>query len=151
MDASIVRRVAAAFSGTVLLIGPYEDPDRELYSIPSVVIRPAVGFEDLPAIAAGADVLIMPYTDVPVTRAMQPLKLKEYLATGKPAVVRSLPATREWADACDVAESAEEFANLVVQRINSGVPESQKIARMRLEAESWEAKAELFEKWVCGT
>jgi hypothetical protein len=36
----------------------------------------------------------MPYADLAATRAMQPLKLKEYLATGRPVVVRDLPATR---------------------------------------------------------
>ena len=34
----------------------------------------------------------MPYADLPVTRAMQPLKLKEYLVTDRPVVVADLPA-----------------------------------------------------------
>ena len=55
----------------------------------------------------------MPYADLPVTRAMQPLKLKEYLATGKPVVVRDLPATEPWADCLDVAETPEAFAAAV--------------------------------------
>ncbi len=45
----------------------------------------------------------MPLADLPVTRAMQPLKLKEDLATDKPAVVRDLPPNRAWADCPDVA------------------------------------------------
>ena len=44
-----------------------------------------------PALAREAAVLIMPYADLPVTRAMQPLKLKEYLATDRPRRRRRSP------------------------------------------------------------
>jgi len=60
---------------------------------------------DLARAGSAADVIIMPYADRPVTRAMQPLKLKEYLATGKPVVVRNLPATRGWTDCLDLADT----------------------------------------------
>ena len=92
--------------------------------------------------------LIAPYADLPVTRAMQPLKLKEYLATGKPVVVRKLPATESWADCADVVETPEAFAAAVVERLRTGLPEDQRRARQRLEAESWAAKAAQFERWV---
>ena len=81
-----------------------------------------IALGDLPAHAASAQVLVMPYIDAPVTRAMQPLKLKEYLATMKPVVVRDLPATRDWADCCDLASSAEQFVALVMERAKTGTP-----------------------------
>lgn len=108
-------------------------------------------YAELPELAAAADVLIMPYVDAPVTRAMQPLKLKEYLATFKPAVVRDLPATREWADCCDVVATAEEFARVCLERAKSGLPDSQRAAReRRLPAESWAAKARTFAQVLRG-
>ena len=63
---------------------------------------------------------------------------------------RKLPATAEWGDCVDVVETAEEFTRAVLERLNTGVPESQKLARKRLESEGWSAKAEQFEKWVDG-
>jgi glycosyltransferase involved in cell wall biosynthesis len=99
-------------------------------------------------LAAAASVLVMPYADIPATRAMQPLKLKEYLATGKPAVVRQLPSTREWADAADVCHTPEAFTAAVRERLRCGLPESHRLARERLTAEGWAAKARQFEKWV---
>jgi hypothetical protein len=92
----------------------------------------------------------MPYADLPATRAMQPLKLKEYLATGRPAVVRSLPATVEWADAADACDTPEAFTAAVRQRCVSGLPAEQGQARERLTAEGWAAKAAAFENWVDG-
>mgnify|MGYP002780808408 CR=1 FL=1 len=150
MDTEFVRRVAETIAGTVVLIGPQEDPDPALLAIPRVAVRPPVPFAELPAVAAAADVLVMPYADLPVTRAIQPLKLKEYLATGKPTVVRDLPATREWADTCDVVATADEFAARVRDRIADGLPAGQQAARQRLADESWAGKAALFEKWVTG-
>jgi hypothetical protein len=110
-----------------------------------------VPFEQLPGMAAHAAVLIMPYADLPVTRAIQPLKLKEYLATGRPTVVTDLPATRDWADCLDLAAGPDKFVAHVRARLASGLPETQRAARDRLSQESWETKARDFERWVCGT
>jgi len=92
----------------------------------------------------------MPYVDSELTRAMQPLKLLEYLASGKPVVVRDLPAVKPWQDCLDVARSATEFRELVQLRLETGLPESQRIARQRLTSESWDAKASRFREFVLG-
>jgi glycosyltransferase involved in cell wall biosynthesis len=151
MDVEFVRRLAETLGeGRILLVGPEDNPDPVLRQLPRVEQRPGVPLAELPALAAQADVLIMPYIDAPVTRAMQPLKLKEYLATGKPVVVRELPANREWSDALDLAATPEEFAEAVRSRLNTGLPASQRTARQRLGAESWVAKADQFARLVDG-
>jgi glycosyltransferase involved in cell wall biosynthesis len=144
MDIAFVRSLQVE----VRLVGPQDNPDPELFHLPRVHVGPPVPYESLPALAASASVLIMPYADLPVTRAMQPLKLKEYLATGRPVVVRKLPSTKPWADCCDVCETAEQFANAVAERLKTGLPESQRAARSRLQLESWVAKGEQFERWI---
>jgi glycosyltransferase involved in cell wall biosynthesis len=147
MDLVFVQALSAALShGTILLVGPHNDPDPALLSLPRVVYHPPLPFATLPRLAREAGVLVMPYADLPVTRAIQPLKLKEYLATGRPVVVRSLPATRDWGDCLDLAEDAESFARLVVRRLAEGVCAEQTRARTRLQDENWEAKAALFER-----
>ena len=151
-DPAFVRELGSTLTdGTVLLVGPRDDPDPELPRQPRVRALPAVPYDDLPALAAAAAVLVMPYADLPVTRAMQPLKLKEYLATGKPVVVRKLPSTLPWADCLDVAETPQEFAAAVRERLRAGVPDAQRAARGRLDAEGWAAKAAQFENWIDGT
>ncbi|MFN8705138.1 MAG: hypothetical protein ACK50J_00530, partial [Planctomyces sp.] len=59
----------------IVLIGPQQDPDPEILSLPNVQCLPPQPLSALPAIARDANVLMMPYADLPVTRAMQPLKL----------------------------------------------------------------------------
>jgi glycosyltransferase involved in cell wall biosynthesis len=149
LDVGMVRRLAADLEGgTVILVGPQDNPDTALLALDRVVLQPAVPFGRLPALACAADVLVMPYADLPVTRAIQPLKLKEYLATGKPVVVSDLPANRVWADCLDLAATPAEFSRRVRQRLAEGVTESQKQARARLALESWAEKARCFAEWA---
>lgn len=151
MDVEWVHYLARSMpTATILLVGPLDNPHDDLFSLPNIQHHPPLPYEQLPALGQMADVLIMPYADLPVTRAMQPLKLKEYLATGKPVVVRNLPAVHAWEDCLDIATSAEAFSALVQMRLTDKIPPSQTIARRRLQEESWAAKAQQFEAWVCG-
>lgn len=127
--------------GTIALIGPEQDADSTLKRLPRVIRLGPCDFEKLPALAANAAVLIMPYANLPVTRMMQPLKLKEYLATGRPVVSARLPALVGWEDCLDIVDSADEFATMVATRCESDLPATQALARKRLEAESWKAKS----------
>ena len=132
--------------GHIVLAGPQQDPDPAIVSLPNVVTLGAVPFGVLPALAARADVLIMPYADLPVTRAMQPLKMKEYLATGRPVVVSELPAVTPWQDCMDVCRTADQFAAAVRSAITSGLSAARKTARKRLQHESWVAKARTLQQ-----
>ncbi len=146
--ASLSRLCAELREGTVVLVGPESDPDLALNEIPGLVRLPAMRYEELPRLAREAKVLIMPYADLPVTRMIQPLKLAEYLATDRAVVVRDLPANRPWADALDLVGTPEAFSAAVRERLATGVTASQRIARQRLSAERWEAKAAAFERWA---
>ncbi len=149
MDVRFVEALSRAIAtGTIVLVGPREAPDPVLLKLPRVVALPAVKLERLPALAASAAVLVMPYIDAPVTWAMQPLKLKEYLATGRPCVVRHLDTTSLWSDALDLARAPEEFAAAVLERLRTGTPPAQSDARRRLASESWIAKAAQFRGWA---
>jgi glycosyltransferase involved in cell wall biosynthesis len=149
MDVSFVRRLAADLpAGTIALAGPEADPDPALYAPARVVRLGTLPYEQLPGLGREADVLIMPYADLPVTRAMQPLKLKEYLATGKPAVARRLPATSDWGDCLDLVDSPASFSEAVRRRLREGLPRHQALARARLSSEGWAEKARAFERWA---
>lgn len=134
-------------NGTILLIGPQQDPDPQLLAPSNVVTLSPQPIHHLPWIAAQSGALIMPYADLPVTRAMQPLKLKEYLATGKPVVVNQLPAIAPWNDCLDSAECPEQFSQFVLDRLANGLPEYQRVGRKRLKLESWPGKANSLD-WV---
>lgn len=131
-------------SGSIAFVGPQQDPDPRLAKLPRVRLLGQAAYENLPALARAAAVLVMPYADLPVTRAMQPLKMKEYLATGRPVVVTRLPAVNDWQDCMDVTDGAQEFATRVLERLDAPLPEAQRQARARLTDETWRAKAARF-------
>ncbi|MFL5244369.1 MAG: glycosyltransferase [Gemmataceae bacterium] len=149
MDVAAVRQLAHDLKkGTILLVGPRAEADPILFELPRIVHLPPIAFEHLPLLAKAASVLVMPYADLPVTRAMQPLKLKEYLATGRPVVASDLPANRSWRDSLDLASTPEAFSQAVQERLATGLPDIQAQARERLSGESWTEKARLFEEWI---
>jgi hypothetical protein len=151
LDVSFLERLSSDLeAGTIALVGPEQSPDPRLGKLGRIVRLPPVSLQELPHLAREAAVLIMPYADLPVTRAMQPLKLKEYLATDRPVVVRSLPATRPWSDCLDLADSPASFSEVVRARLRSGPSGPQRTARARLEEERWASKAHLFERWAFG-
>ena len=149
MDASFLARLTATMDGgTLVLAGPEQGPDPELRRLPRTVYLGPLPFCQLPALAREAAVLVMPYADLPVTRVMQPLKLKEYLATGLPVVARDLPANREWAGALDLVSDPNSFTVAVRRRLETGLPPGQQAARARLASEGWDAKARQFSQWA---
>ncbi len=150
LDTEWCAALARECGGTLILAGPQQSPDPALSSLDNVLMPGAQPYELLPTLARSADVLVMPYEDAPVTRAMQPLKFKEYLATGKPVVARRLPAIEAWADAADLTETSSACVEATRQRIAEGITESQRAARGRLRDESWSVKAATFQRLLAG-
>lgn len=161
LDVEWVEATVREIPGTLVLVGPQQDPPERLEQLAEekgglghkgrLVMPGAVAYERLPALAEAADVLVMPYADLPVTRAMQPLKFKEYLAAGWPerfkaVVARALPAVTEWAEAADLVQNTEEFLEAVRRRWKEGPSREQCQARRRLEKESWAHKAGEMER-----
>jgi glycosyltransferase involved in cell wall biosynthesis len=138
--------LALAREVTVRMVGPRQDVDPRLRAEPGIIWEDAVAEGELPRVATTADVLVMPYADLAVTRAMQPLKLLEYLATELPVVATPLPANREWSAALDVAGDPERFTAIALERARTGLPPAQRAARARVAAESWSAKAAELER-----
>jgi len=133
-------------SGKIVLAGPQQDPDPRLMEHSNIDGIGPVPITDLPRMAAAAQVLIMPYADLPVTRAMQPLKFKEYMATGRPVVTSNLPAVRPWSECVNIANSEVEFVNLTLSYLqgSQGNAIDQQLLQAQLKSEAWEQKASEF-------
>jgi glycosyltransferase involved in cell wall biosynthesis len=62
---------------------------------PNLFIHPSLPYRDIPSLLAGADILAMPYqSSGKLIRYMSPLKMFEYLASGKPIISADLPVLR---------------------------------------------------------
>ena len=137
-------------AGSIILAGPENNADPRLRNLTNVQLIGAVDYAALPQLAAAASVLIMPYRDAPVTRAMQPLKLLEYLSTNKPVICRDLPAVQAWKNACHTYETVDEFASLVLANIGVPLTSSQATCRQQVKAHGWARRAAEFERILLG-
>ncbi|TVQ61645.1 MAG: glycosyltransferase [Phycisphaerales bacterium] len=97
-------------------------------------------YEDVAAYMAAADVLIMPWNQNEWIRACNPVKLKEYLAAGRPIVTRDFYELRRYDGVVRIAGTADEFADAIRQGVAS--PDDPERLRARVEAQTWTAKAE---------
>ncbi|MEM1070232.1 MAG: glycosyltransferase [Planctomycetota bacterium] len=151
MNADWLLALAERMSvGSIVLVGPAQDPDPRILDHERIRLVGSASYEALPSYAAGAAVLIMPYADLPVTRAMQPLKFKEYLATGLPVVAADLPAVREYRDLAEIVKSESEFVRAVIRSLQSPHGNERRSVLDRLSGEEWQSKAGEFAASLLG-
>lgn len=100
-------------------------------------------FDRLPALLRGVDVCLLPYVQGEATLYRSPLKLYEYLATGKPIVSTPQPEVNEFCDLVKIA-SRDNFLSALIDALNNDTVELQ---RQRMQAacqHSWEARVQII-------
>jgi glycosyltransferase involved in cell wall biosynthesis len=108
--------------------------------LPNVSFLGRKPYDEVAAYMAAADVLIMPWNRSEWIKACNPIKLKEYLATGRPVVTTDFQALDDWRDLVRVAEGADAFAAAIRQAL--ATPYDAGAARARVAGESWDAKVD---------
>ena len=98
-------------------------------------------YDEIARYMAAMDVLIMPWNRSPWIEACNPIKLKEYLAVGRPVVTTDFPALDGWRDLVRVADGPEAFVAALRAALAASYDGCE--ARARTSAESWDAKADL--------
>lgn len=130
-------------SGTVVLIGGTNADLSELDHprIERLGFRP---YDAIPAYLNAFDCCIAPFQMTRLTMAVNPIKLREYLAAGRPVVSAPLPAVVEYGDVVELAASPAEFAGAVVRVLDSEVDSDDDRARRRarVAGDSWDAVAD---------
>jgi glycosyltransferase involved in cell wall biosynthesis len=94
---------------TFLLVGRVAvDPGR-VAALPNVVFAGPKPYRSLPSWAKAFDVAIIPYRLTRQVVNSAPLKLREYLATGKPVVAVPTPEIERFAGLVRIAQGADRF------------------------------------------
>jgi glycosyltransferase involved in cell wall biosynthesis len=99
-------------------------------------------YEQVAEYMAACDVLIMPWNQSEWIKACNPIKLKEYLAVGRPVVSTPFAELDYYEDVVTIAENADEFVNGILQSLNNDDPEVVTRRRKRVENETWTYKAQ---------
>ena len=150
VDVGAIARAAAEMpDASFVLVGPLLEPPHfePLGALSNVHLFPPVQRGEVVALVAAADVCLIPHVDNPLTRAMSPLKLYEYLAGGAPVAALDLAPIRDVSPRViirdDLAEAiaaaltlgrATEADRLAFAQANSWQERQEPIVRMALDA-----------------
>ncbi len=100
-------------------------------------------YEQIPDYGKCFDVAIMPWRQNRWIEACNPIKLKEYLALGKPVVSTPFTELQKYRDVVYQADTPEEFARCIEKALAEDGPERVAARRTKVETSTWDSKAEL--------
>ena len=109
--------------------------------LPNVHFTGRKPYDEIAAYMAAMDVLIMPWNRSDWIKGCNPIKLKEYLAVGRPVVTTDFPALDPWRDVVHVAHDGPSFMNAIHASLASTPTDRADLLR-RLAVETWDAKAD---------
>ena len=124
MDLDLCIRTArelAATGARLVLVGPtpLDATDRAALEEAGIVLVGAVHRDLVPGYLQHADVLVVPHRVTPFTDSLDPIKLYEYRAVGRPVVATPVAGVRDRTDPRVVVADSETFPSEVAARLPS--------------------------------
>ncbi len=100
-------------------------------------------YEQVPHYGKCFDVCIMPWKQNRWIQACNPIKLKEYLALGKPVVSTPFPELQKYLDVVYQAGNRQEFVKCIEKALASDSSEKITARRDKVKTATWDFKAQL--------
>jgi glycosyltransferase involved in cell wall biosynthesis len=125
---------------TFLLVGRLAVDAGRLRDLPNVVFAGPQPYAELPRWAKAFDVAIIPYRPTRQVLNSNPLKLREYLATGKPVVSFSAPEIDKFADVVRIARSPAQFLKHIEDALASDTDADRSRRLAAVAGMSWDAR-----------
>jgi len=104
----------------------------------------------LPQYCRGFDVGIIPFRRGALTKAVNPIKLREYLAAGLPVVSAPMPALAPYAAGVHTADTLPEFLAGCAAALARSAETGPRPYQSLVQGESWEARVERIGEIVAG-
>lgn len=136
LKAVILCRPKYAF----VLVGDMSSEFESLKGLPNVVHIPRQPYGRVAQMGASFNVCLMPWLQNRWIEHCNPVKLKEYLALGRPVVSTPFPELRRCGSLCLAASGAENFAAAIDRALADDTPELQQRRRAWASQHTWEAK-----------
>jgi len=142
VDVPLVEGLSDILSDmSIVLVGGSNIDLSRLASRKNVYLLGQKPYEQVPHYAKCFDVCFLPCPQNRWVEAANPIKLKEYLALGKPIVSAPCSAIEAYKGLAYVASGVKAFANAVRKACDENDPELVTARRERVCGSSWEAQA----------
>lgn len=153
VDVSLVEHLAKSTDGSVVLLGPnhlLEKDLRRLNALGNAYMPGPRPYQQIPQYMRAFDVCITPHRMTPFTESLNPIKLWEYLAAGKPIVSTDVAGFRDYPELVSLARSPGEFIAACQMALREGTA---KCDRRRDEARkhSWKSRVDEIERVIAGS
>lgn len=126
---------------TFLMIGRVAVPEAQVPRQPNIRYLGVRSYDQLPDYGSRFDAAIIPYRQCRQVSHANPIKLREYLAMGKPVVSVSTPEIDEYADVVEIARSNVEFLAKLDAVLTRESPREEILQRQeRVALEGWDAR-----------
>lgn len=130
------------------IYGSTSERSKSLGKIPkNVIFQGEVPYAELPKIVARFSVAIIPFKNDDLSKSIDPVKVYEYLASGKPIVSSYLPELKKFnhLDVC-ITETKDEFAYSIKKMLStSDNPERIASRRKFAKVHDWDIVTDRFE------
>lgn len=150
LDTELLDGLAAGMPDVhFVFVGPRLLGECPLDRRPNVHFLPKVPYQDVPAVMHALDAGVLPYRMDALTERMNPLKLRELLATGIPVVSSPLPEVERYRAFVRLARDVDDWRTELRSALAEGRGRADERSRS-VRAEGWDARAEEFERLVAG-
>jgi glycosyltransferase involved in cell wall biosynthesis len=126
----------------IVLIGHQAVDVSRLRALPNVALLGKKPFAELPAYGRLFDVALLPYRPTEQVIHSNPIKLREYLAMGKPVVCKRFPHAEQFGDVIYLANDQDEFVAQIEKAIAEDSPEAIRSRMDSVRTSTWESRAE---------
>lgn len=139
----------------LIMVGPLDKTyvPSDFTALPNVTFLPSVSHGDVPRVLKSIDIAIIPFLCDEVSAQIYPLKMYEYLASGKPVITTNFnPEVIEaLADVVSIADSPREFAGRVseITHHDNASLRERRIAVAR--ANDWSQRSEVILELIAST
>ena len=138
-DVELLASVARGRSAdSFVLLGDCPADVTSLRELPNVHLLGRKPYGELPAYCRAFDAALLPFRINDMTRNINPIKLREYLAAGLPVISTPLPEALPYQPDVLIADDAEPFARQCGLALTRSDPPARRRRSRRVAGESWD-------------
>ena len=112
-----------------------------LEELPNISLKPPVPFADLPQVMSGWSAAWIPFQLNPLTKGVNPLKVREYLAAGLPTHCTPLPEVTPLSNHVLISDDAEAIVGWMEDMLHNDSVEARRARRESVRPESWKQRS----------
>jgi glycosyltransferase involved in cell wall biosynthesis len=142
-DLDLLGEIARRRPGwSIVLVGKVQVDVGRFSDVPNMHFLGQRPHAELPHYSKGFDVAVIPHKVNELTRNMNPIKLREYLAAGLPVVSSPLPEVLAYEPAVRIADGVDDWLEALEQAIAERGPGGDRRRSARVAGEGWSVRVD---------